>query len=166
VAKKRRLIWVDDDPRDRFEYEVTSLEDQNWEVTLASTVWGAVKKLSTKSFNVMLLDQMLPFQAHDAPNVWAGCRLLRWIRRAHPPSKAPDLQEYRRLDKIKPHRENQRIAVYIMSAFFDADVELATRRTGRYDSGIIISPKPILFEEIEKFINSPRPHISPIDRRV
>lgn len=120
MADEKTLLWVDDDGEERFLYEKYSLEKKGWSITWALTVLEAARNLEEKSFDAVLLDQMLPPQKYeDEPSYWGGCALLYWLRGAE---RIQDATDFDFLGELTPRDHNQEIRVTLVSAFYDDHV--------------------------------------------
>lgn len=140
---KGRLLWTDDDPPGRFEYEAFILEDEGWEIRWAPDVTAAAIALSKDSFDAMILDQMLPYEAlRKGDPLWGGCLLLRWLRGKAPPPNV-SLDPTGPLTRLTPGADNRDIPVVVVSAFHDPKVEAAMRDASELDRGLVMVPKPI-----------------------
>jgi CheY-like chemotaxis protein len=132
------LLWVDDDAPDRFRYEEVVLrEDYDWHVTWCQHVDGAASHLTDRTFDAVVLDQMLPLTADsNAVGYWGGYALLHWMRESG--GRAPGLPSEHEeiLRNRRPHPSNSQTRVCIISAFDDIQVKTAIRA---------ISPKIDIF---------------------
>lgn len=152
MAKIRRLLWVDDDGRGRFPYELSVLDDNGFETDWASNAAEAVEMLSATNYELVLLDQVFPVdQKSSYRDVWSGCRLLYWLRGKRPPTNAPQGAMWNELLlKNRPRPKNKNLPVIIISGFQDDSVDQALRQTNH---GISIFPKPVDGDELIRTIS-------------
>jgi|1186.fasta_scaffold57808_2 CheY-like chemotaxis protein len=139
----RQILWVDDDGKDRFPFEIDCLKRIGWHINWAESAEEAVEKLLEKSFDLVLLDQVFPFEKDGRhKDVWSGCRLLYWLRgRDAAPHGAPPHDEWARLAARKPPQNGNRdVMVIVISAFQDDDVDAALK-TIRLPPKLL--PKPV-----------------------
>jgi len=150
---QRRVLWTDDDPPERYEYESYVLSDEGWEVTWAPDVGTAARKLSEERFDALILDQMLPYEGLRAGDpLWNGCLLLRWLRGKAPPP-AVVLDPEGGLSTLSPSPENRAIPTVVVSAFHDPNVEAAMREASASDQQIPVVPKPIDMTALLDFLH-------------
>ena len=149
----RALLWIDDDGRDRFLYEEHMLKRRGWDIVWATNVRDALENLGSKEFQAILLDQMLPVAPGPlAPtDVWSGCLLLYWLRGKPRPSAAPQAEESDIFRETKPLASNRAIAVVIVSAFHDDEVEAAIKEIGASSQ---IVKKPIDSKKLIEMLES------------
>jgi CheY-like chemotaxis protein len=120
MANEKNLLWVDDDGPERFLYEKYNLEKKGWSITWALTVLEAARNLAEKSFDAVLLDQMLsPQRYEDEPSLWGGCALLYWLRGG---GLLQDTRDFDFVLNLTPHPSNKEIRVTLVSAFYDEQV--------------------------------------------
>jgi len=120
MADEKTLLWVDDDGEERFLHEKYNLEKRGWTIVWALTVLEAAEELAEKSFDAVLLDQMLPPQKYeDEPNLWGGCALLYWLRGG---GLLRDAKDFDFVANLTPLSHNQKIRVTLVSAFYDDQV--------------------------------------------
>lgn len=155
--KSTRILWVDDDGEDRYLHERMLLTERGWNIDWATTVLTAADFLRTKEYRALLVDQMLPLVQSDAPTVWGGCVLLRWLRHAELPIEvAAYAGDCERLRELSPAAGNSDVNVMIVSAYWDADVahsiDTTLAETGRVRS----SPKPVQPAELIRFLDDTR----------
>jgi len=152
MAKKRRVLWVDDDGKDRFQYELSVLEDSGFTTDWALDAEEALASLSKEAYDLVLLDQVFPIGKDSSyKDVWSGCRLLYWLRSEPPPAGAPQGALWAwLLGKNKPKSKNREIPVIIISGFQDDHVDAALRQINQ---GISIFPKPVDGDELIRTID-------------
>jgi CheY-like chemotaxis protein len=120
MTNGKTLLWVDDDGEERFLHEKYNLGKKGWSITWALTVLEAARILAEKSFDAVLLDQMLPPQKYeDEPSLWGGCALLYWLRGG---GLLQDTRDFDFIVDLTPHSHNQEIRVTLVSAFYDEQV--------------------------------------------
>jgi CheY-like chemotaxis protein len=126
----QKLLWVDDDSRDRFFYEIDCLQEHGWKVEWAEDGEEAIVRLSTERFGAILLDQSFKLRVSDAAeDVWGGCRVLYWLQGKEQPPEAPlDLAWQESTKARKAVGANKRALALIISAFFDEQVDAALGR--------------------------------------
>jgi hypothetical protein len=151
-----KLLWTDDDGPNRFEYERYLIDSCGWSVSWAANVLQASEKLAGETFNALILDQMIPYQGDERGPLfpWGGCLLLHWLRGTYPPKRAPidDIPPGKDLGQRKPHPDNQRLRVMVVSAFHDDDVLTALRGASDLDRHLSISSKPTSDKKILDFL--------------
>lgn len=150
--RKPRLLWTDDDGRERFLYEEYVIQDEGWDIAWATDVTAAARRLSTEPFDALILDQMLPYEGLRPTDVlWSGCVLLRWLRGKGPPPNL-NLEPGGGLSRMTPLDLNSDIPAFIVSGFHDLAVEAATRDASEQDRNIPLVPKPVDVEIILSFL--------------
>ena len=156
----RRLLWTDDDGRERFMFECHLLTKGGWIVDWAHDVYEALEKLGASRYGAMLLDQMLPLggrrpEAVPETTPWGGYEVLWRLRRAsHRHNKAPPFAPAEgQAGWPEPLDGNVGIPVLIISAFYDEDVLAAMRGASVHDRDLVISPKPTNIDEINDFLD-------------
>lgn len=160
--EKNRLLWIDDDPRERFVFEEHVLtEHDNWDITWAPTVLDAMKSLSQKTFHAIVLDQMLPIESMQmAPEIWGGCYLLHWLRNGRAINNRYLHNRLKGSDpihkKYMPIEKNKRMRLFILSASHDEDVLKETRKASEFDVDLQFHSKPVeadtLRERLKNFL--------------
>jgi CheY-like chemotaxis protein len=156
---KPHVLWVDDDDPDRFVYERYLLERDGWKVTWARDVAEAADKLSHEKFDAVILDQMIAGSGVEEQFViWAGCRLLRWLRGTDPPdSQRREDTPWPALHRLAPNDANKHLPVAILSAYHDADVLRATQGASEQDRKALFLGKPVKEAELLGFLHKVRP---------
>ncbi len=156
---KPHVLWVDDDDPERFVYERYCLERDGWKVTWARDVAEAAKALSRERFDAMILDQMIAGNGVEEQFViWAGCRLLRWLRGSDPPAAHHrEDTPWPALQRLVPHDANKQLPVAILSAYHDADVLRATQGASEQDRKALFLGKPVKEAELLDFLKKVRP---------
>lgn len=136
------ILWIDDDGPRRFRNELKQLAKEGWKVDWARGVIEAVEALASRVFFAVLLDQTLPMKdpLNDRVNVWQGCLLLHWLRGRPFPSRAPEIREWQSVGQQAPHSENRLAKMILVSAYFDKEVDAATREI---EPDLISIVKPI-----------------------
>jgi CheY-like chemotaxis protein len=121
---------VDDDEQDRFLYEIDCLEEGGWQVAWAEDGEAAIERLSTESFQAILLDQSFKLRVDDsAEDVWGGCRVLYWLQGHEQPPEAPLDSAWQEATKLRfPLGGNVDVLTLIVSAFYDEQVDAALKR--------------------------------------
>lgn len=157
-GSKPHVLWVDDDDPDRFVYERYLLERDGWKVTWARDVAEAANALSHERFDAMILDQMIAGNGVEEQSViWAGCRLLRWLRGTDPPSsQRRDDPTWPALQTLAPHDANRQVPVAILSAYHDADVLRETQSASEQDRKAPFLGKPVKEAELLAFLHRVR----------
>jgi CheY-like chemotaxis protein len=147
-----RLLWVDDDAPERFQYEATVLlEDYKIEVAWARSVAEAIQLLRTQQYEAIVLDQMLPFSSGSLmTDYWGGCVVLHWLKRSKYPSAAPPAEDPSVFIGA-PLAANMQAPVCVVSAFNDDDVH---RELQRACERLQIFPKPLDLEMLEEFLDA------------
>jgi DNA-binding response OmpR family regulator len=147
-----RLLWVDDDAPERFQYEATVLtEDYRIEIMWARSVAEAVQLLSKRTYEAVVLDQMLPFKSDSVvSDYWGGCVILHWLKRSKYPSSAPPAEDPSVLLGT-PLAANVHAPVCFVSAFSDDDVH---RELLRACDPLLIFPKPLELKMLEEFLRA------------
>jgi len=155
---KPHVLWVDDDDPYRFVFEIDLLEKDGWKVTWARDVAEAARCLSNERFDAMILDQMIAGNGVEEQYViWAGCRLLRWLRGTDPPaSQRREDTPWPALQKLAPHDANKHLPVAILSAYHDADVLRATQGASEQDRKALFLGKPVKEAELLGFLQKVR----------
>ena len=125
-APLRSLLWIDDDAPERFKHEDRLLSRAGWDITWANSAKAGAEALRDKPFEVVLLDQMLPWSedslGKEPEEVWAGCLLLFWLRNQGRPSKAPPREAFEGLYTMKPLKTNRKVPVILGSAYYDDEI--------------------------------------------
>ena len=142
MDRQRYVLWVDDDGRDRFLYELSILEENGLVTDWAFDAEEAISLLSKKNYDLVLLDQVFPVGRKSSyKDVWSGCRLLYWLRGEELPAEAPQGALWAGvLDMLQPLEENSYVPVIIISGFQDDFVDKALHEKSQ---GITIFPKPV-----------------------
>ena len=100
-----KLLWIDDDKiYNRFRYEERKIRQRGWDIDWAISICMAAEKLSENVYDVIFLDQQLPFDIElndkdnfkslvhqplpQATDIWSGNIIYSWLF-----SSANDLQE-------------------------------------------------------------------------
>ncbi len=126
-----RLLWTDDDGPRRFMMEEFTLRRAGWDVEWAQGMSPAVRKLEQSAFDVVILDQMIPWNdaqvgipGENPVDVWGGCLLLWWLRRGTPPPTLhrSQVERFGEMWTARPLAANRSAPVTIVSAFEDPDV--------------------------------------------
>ncbi len=152
------VLWVDDDDPERFVYERYLLERDGWVVTWARDVAEAADALSRNHFDAMILDQMIAGNGVEEQSViWAGCRLLRWLRSSPPSSQRGKNAPWPALLTIRPDESNRHLPVAILSAYHDADVLRETLAASEQDAKAPFLGKPVKEAELLAFLRRVRP---------
>lgn len=156
--RRPQLLWTDDDPPGRFEYEQFVIQDEGWDITWAPDVTTATRLLSEKTFDALILDQMLPpyVGLRKGDPIWGGCLVLRWLRGKAPPMGLT-LDSEGPLVKYQPDRHNADLPTVIVSAFHDPKVESALRDASPADRDIKLVPKPLDMGAILDFLRHAAP---------
>lgn len=153
----KSLLWVDDDGKGRYLSVVLLLKREGWLVEWAKSGEEAIKKLCQRRFTAVLLDQVFALQErHDEEDIWAGTRVLHWLRgRSEAPEQAPVNERWERfLARNRALEHNQAVPVCIISAFMDARVEAAAKEASEQDREMKLLRKPIGFADIEPFLEA------------
>ena len=153
AARRPRLLWTDDDPPGRFEYEQYVIRDEGWDIVWASDVNTATKLLSEELFDALILDQMLsPYVGlRKGDPIWGGCLILRWLRGKAPPNHLA-VDPEGPLARYKPDPRNADLPTVIVSGFHDPKVEAAIRDASPQDRNIQLVPKPLDINAILEFL--------------
>lgn len=153
-----RLLWTDDDGRERFLYEEYVIRDEGWEIAWAEGVSEASRLLAREPFDALILDQMMPYEGlrQNEFLLWGGCLLLRWLRGAPPPA-ALELELDGGLYASQPLDVNRDIPAFVVSGFYDASVAEAFREASPQDRDLRIMPKPVEVDEVLRFLRDARP---------
>lgn len=139
--RAKRLLWVDDDGEQRFQYEIRKLQKLGYEIRWARTGKSAVELLQEEEFGVVLLDQQLPWDDDHYPNVWGGVLLLAWCRAQERPGAAPAIEGWDQLFD-KDYRRDGAISsrILVISAFFDDRVAEARETLGVPEADTLSKP--------------------------
>ncbi len=140
---KRRLLWIDDDGRDRFLLTERILKDDGWEITWALTGVEALESLKAGSepFDALLVDQMFPLRFSEARDVWAGARVLHWLNGQAQPTEAPEVDSWENATQdLAPNQASAAAFTLVVSAFYDEQVTAALKAL---NPGLIIMAKPV-----------------------
>jgi len=147
------MLWVDDD-EERFVYERTVLGEQGWRIDWAKTVEEAAVRLGAQAYQVVVLDQMVP-SAEVGPRspliVWAGCRLLWWIRGRSDWERVPGQTgpgpagaEWACLTSADtPPSINVATPALIVSGIYEPAVFDRTRSASAFDKDVTFLAKPL-----------------------
>ena len=137
-----KFLWADDDGPVRFQYDEYCIRQIGWTVLWACSIEEAAGLLESHAVDAILLDQMMPYRTGDPKQlVWAGCLLLRWLRGADRPARAPQGTE-RDLWSRTPLAVNRGVRIKVTSSYHDADVQAAMRAASERDKNLTILPKP------------------------
>lgn len=82
-------MWVDDDGSERYPYEVSQIEKEGYEVVWARSGQEAELALTQSRYEVILLDQQLPWHRSQPSVVWGGVFLLAWLSGSTLPEGVP-----------------------------------------------------------------------------
>ncbi len=159
MEPRGRILWTDDEPG-RFGFAAWELRDAGWTIDWAEDVQTAAQKLSKERYDALIVDQMLPFEPEDvADRYWGGCLLLRWLRGAPSPEKAPvaEARQKEVLGRRTPRAENVHLPALVVSAFYDPDVVDATRSASPQDHEIAFVDKPVDVDEVRRILERTRP---------
>lgn len=165
------VLWVDDDEKERFIFEIRSIEKKlGWRVLWANTVRGAAEFLESEAVDAMILDQMIcdksttsfgvPSLHGIASPIWSGCRLLHWLRGKEHPNRAPWPREepgWKFLLDMEPLAGNRKVPVILASAYHNKEVLDATADASSLDDPLRLFAKPVDFERIKAFLRKVRP---------
>jgi len=150
MKTNKKILWVDDDPQERFSYYIDELTDvDGWHIDWASTVIEAMSMLHSDTYEVILLDQMLPIKNKiDQIENWGGCFLLYWLRGAwenfNQTIYKPEFEKYSNYDYgIPPKPGNKDIPVILVSALNDAQLLKETEKANQRKEVIQLISKPI-----------------------
>ena len=153
-----RILWVDDDPKERFIYEEYILTNEdNWIIKWANSVFEGVTALSETPFQVLILDQMLPpKELSESAEIWGGYYLLCWLRLSKEQLKNT-LENHRSHPKWlcnfpSPLESNRNIPVILLSAYHDEKVLKETHSISREEEKIVYFSKPIEIERVRKHL--------------
>lgn len=156
----RRILWVDDDGPDRFRYAESMLRRDGWEVEWAQDVVSAARRLTTQSYDAVLLDQETPLEPNDTKSRWAGCILLHWLRsNASAPLGLPSLElaRHARMMRVgKPLADNVSVRVVVVSDYDPPELMAALRTASNNDVELPILPKPLNLEELRALLGRGR----------
>jgi len=152
-----RLLWIDDDGPGRFPYEERQLKKGGWEVSWAPGVYEGARSLGASAFDVLLLDQMLPWSAElrSSEEVWAGCLLFYWLRGKGRPHKMPPRDQFSHLQEMVPLSANRDLPVIVISAFFDDEIFSALHEI---EPQLRDFSKPIDFKRLRQALDDLRDH--------
>lgn len=157
---RQRLLWIDDDGEGRYLSEVLFLAHRGWEVVWARDARSAMEILSSEQIAAVLLDQVFPHDSNlsEKEDIWAGCRLLFWLRKAKGPDKAPLSEGWAQLlNEWQPLPENDGVPVLLVSAYQDfrnGEIENTARQASETDSDMKVVRKPVDFGKIQSFLHS------------
>lgn len=152
TSRKPIFLWADDDGPKRFEYDENCIRQLGWTVLWAGSIEEAASLLASSPVDAVLLDQMMPYRAGDPKQlVWAGCLILRWLRGAARPPRAPQGVE-RDLWSRTPLDVNRGVRVRVTSSYHDVEVHAAMREASNQDRGLAIVPKPTNITRLIEFL--------------
>lgn len=141
---RKRLLWVEDDPPERFIHEQRVLEEEDdIEVSWARSVASAAQILCEDVYHALVLDQMLPMAEGESVTIWGGCCLLHWLRGNTEEFSATANDERPALPRGNPLDDNREVPVIIVSAFVDDEVLETTKKASNHDSVIARILKPL-----------------------
>ena len=150
MEKLMKLLWIDDDGKDRFPYESRKLSNYGYEITWAESGTEAADALQKETFTTILLDQQLPWEKNGFSVVWGGVLLYAWMRGKERPNNAPPCEGFDALPKLE-YKVDAR--VIIVSAFYDNGVAEARRALGLIDRMVL--SKPIDLETLQARLKEP-----------
>ena len=154
-----RLLVVEDDAA-LGERLRTRLVAENYAVDLARDGIDGAHLGATEPYDALILDQMLPFDpSADTDRYWGGCLLLRWLRGAPSPEKAPVTEARQKdvLGRLRPRVENRELPAMVVSAFYDDQVVEATRNASERDHAIPFLDKPVDVDEVRRLLEQVPP---------
>ncbi len=161
------ILWVDDDPQDRFKYEIELIKKEfKYKLEWTETIQEAAQKLNDTPYSALILDQMLPPKHGDRPDIWGGCTLLYWLRgkETAPWGDKPRPETHLDPSEVKtdlwssinnigePNIKNSNIKTVIVSAFHDDDVHEKLSEASTQDKKISFIDKPIDSDEFTFFL--------------
>ncbi len=146
-----RLLWMDDEGRDKFILETSVLQRNNWEVEWAHGVPEAAAKLRKRrgeAFRIVLLDQHVAEADEGTPDkhlIWGACRLLYWLRGTPASIPRPWLApgEVEAWSRAAPRPVHRRIPALLVSTYHNNAVLEATRKASGHDKFIKLMAKPV-----------------------
>lgn len=156
-SKNNRILWVDDDPKERFIYEEYILVNEDkWTIEWAKSVFEGVNALSKTPFKAIILDQMLPpKESGEDAEIWGGYYLLCWLR-LHKDKLKNILESHQSHpnwleNSASPLESNRDIPVILVSAYHDETVLEETRSIAQGDK-ICYFSKPIEIEGVRNHL--------------
>ncbi len=132
------LLWIDDDGEERFPYECRLLQKAGYEIFWARSGQQAAEQLLAQSYEVILLDQQLPWQ-EGVSHVWGGVMLYAWATTQDRPREAPPLDGFDQLFSC-PREKPIQAQVRIVSAFYNEGVATVQRELGLPDAEVFAKP--------------------------
>lgn len=126
----RRLLWIDDDGEKRFKYEAKKLKKRGYDIQWAQTGKQAVELLELEDFDVVILDQQLPWDNDAHSSVWGGILLLAWCRAEPRPGAAPAIKAWDGLFSRDSRKKNIDSKILVVSAFYDDRIAEAREKLG------------------------------------
>lgn len=147
------MLWVDDEGPHKFRHTARIIGENGWTIEWADCVTSAVDRLANETYDDLLVDQMLPFNEDDEPDVWNGCILIRWLRGMRPPPGTSGNVDRDQLMRQSPLPENAKLRAIIVSAYNEADVRKATEET---EGEIVFKIKPVTVNELLKLLKQTR----------
>jgi DNA-binding response OmpR family regulator len=153
TTRRPRILWVDDDPQERFRFEVGTIRSEVGDVTWAESVELAAEQLKTLTFAAVILDQNLTSPGPGVPAdhlVWGACRLLYWLRSTSRDLPRPWLMEGQTeaWTTRQPVPSNRLAPAVLVSAFHDLQILKATRNASAHDRDLKLLPKPLDTDEL------------------
>ncbi len=150
--KSPNLLWADDGAR-RFRYERLMLRRAGWSTEWAIDARDAAHALSETPFDILVLDQMLPYDhvsesEQIASRPWGGCLLLYWLRGRQLPGHAPAVSDYSSLHGVQPLTVNRSLPVVVVSAYYDEEIAETMRNTSSLEAPLRFFPKPVDIQEV------------------
>lgn len=150
MQKFKNILWVDDDGRDHFLYELSVLAEQGVLVDFALDAAEAIAKLQANEYDLVIFDQHFPIvtvfnsqygvSTSQGQDLWSGCRLLYWLR-GEPFAEVQGQADWSAIfcDR-RPLPSNRNTPVIFISGFQDDHVDKAL---GRVSPEIDCFPKPV-----------------------
>jgi CheY-like chemotaxis protein len=105
-----RLLWIDDEPELLYSPDELITLDLGWELDWAICVRTAAEALVSQHYDIVLVDQMMPFEAEpqlprqEAIVVTAGALLIHWLRLGTLSKDLTGATELRQLGWLPPHQ--------------------------------------------------------------
>jgi 5'-methylthioadenosine/S-adenosylhomocysteine nucleosidase len=165
-----RILWVDDDGANRFDFELHLLSERGDQVEFATNVLDASRLLASHTYDALILDNVMQYapSGREPVGYWGGIVLLYWVRRLPRPFKAPSTYSLHELDGREPARANSRANIIFVTAYHDDEMTSVIQKAARPAELIPVLHKPLdheaLLEALDKAKRKSNRRLAPTHR--
>lgn len=106
------------------------LNEDGWDITWALNGVEALGylKAGSEPFHALLVDQMFPLRYSEPRDVWAGARVLHWLKGQAQPSKATEVDGWEKVTQdLAPNESSAAAFTLVVSGFYDEQVAAALK---------------------------------------